>query len=176
MLIKWYVWVLAIPAFLLTLYLVELGPWSARAVEPYNDGYGTFDMKKYDVKEVTHVLTTMAPDGFSQSYRYYVSDTIFLVFFGLLQVLLSLTVYHTKNTPTWYVLLGLLAIAVPILRGVLDLIENGLLVYVLHSYPVINARLITVASFATKCKLMCIKIWMALMGFGIVYNLIRHYH
>ncbi|BBF44887.1 hypothetical protein lbkm_3626 [Lachnospiraceae bacterium KM106-2] len=171
--LKWYVWMFTIFAFLFALYLLELSPWSAHQVAKYNDGYGTFDMKKYNASDVRRVLSKMKPEGFTQSYRYYICDSLFILFYGLFQIVISLAIYHKANGSKLYLLLAILAIAVPVLRGIFDGIENGLLVYTLKSYPDLNTTLITIASLATKCKLLCIQLWMILCGIGILMNLVH---
>lgn len=55
---SWLSYILMIGLFLILLYWVEGGSWSSRAVAKYNDGYGTFDMKSYDVNTVEKVLSS----------------------------------------------------------------------------------------------------------------------
>lgn len=171
--IKWYLWVVVIVGFIISLYCVEVGPWGATQVGKYNEGYGTFDMKKYSVEDVRRVLAKMQPGGFIQSYRYYICDSIFLLFFGALQIMISMALYHRGISSGIVVILGILAIAVPIFRGVFDMIENGLLCYTLKTYPNMNETIVRISSFVTQCKLMCIRIWSLLVIVGIVIRFFK---
>lgn len=167
--IKWYVWLSVVIGFLIALYHVEVGPWGAASVGKYNEGYGTFDMKRYAYEDVKHVLGKMQPEGFLQSYRYYICDSIFILFFGALQLMISITLYPKEQSSKIMTLCGGIAIALPILRGVFDMIENGLLCYTLKSYPTVKEIVINIASFAIRCKLMCIRIWGLFVVIGLIH-------
>jgi hypothetical protein len=168
--------VIIIIAFLIMLYWVEGSNWSSQAVAQYNGGFGTFDMKTYDVRTVETVLAHMAPEGYKISYRYYIGDYLFIVFFGLLQCMISRIVYHSliSRTQVAYSIFTL-SIAIPILRGIADIIENTMLVYTLMRYPVINKAMIEIATIATQIKLGCIKIWGLLIIAGLVMRMIVKY-
>lgn len=159
--------------FLLMLYWVEDSKWSSRAVAEYNGGYGTFDMKTYDVHTTEMVLASMAPEGYQISYRYYMGDYLFVVFFGLLQCMISKSVYNSlkSKTQSAYIIFTL-SIAIPILRGIADIVENTILVYTLLRYPIINKTMIEVATIATQIKLGCIRIWAFLIIVGLFIRII----
>jgi uncharacterized secreted protein with C-terminal beta-propeller domain len=166
-------YVIIISGFLLTLYWVAGSNWSSRAVAMHNGGYGTFDMKNYDVHTVEHILAVMDADGYKVSYRYYIGDYLFVVFFGLIQCMISRIIYNPLRTEIKIErMLSILSILVPILRGVTDLIENTMLVTTLLRYPNINPNIIYVASMATKLKLSCIKIWGILIILGLSMGMI----
>lgn len=166
-------YVIIVIGFFLMLYWVEGSSWSSQAVAQYNGGYGTFDMKTYDVHTVEKVLASMASKGYMFSYRYYMGDYLFTVFWGLLQCTISSIVYHSlkSRTQVAYIIFTL-SIAIPILRGMADIIENTILVYTLMRYPMINTAMIEIAINATQIKLGCIKIWELLVAIGLVIRLI----
>lgn len=165
--------VIIITGFCLMLYWVEGSKWSSQEVARYNGGYGTFDMKTYDVNMVENVLSIMDPEGYQISYRYYIGDALFIVFFGLLQCMISRIVYHSLKSRTQFLnIIFILSISIPILRGITDIIENTMLVYTLMSYPKINMLMIEVASIATQIKLRCIKFWGLLMLVGLLMRVI----
>lgn len=159
--------------FLLTLYWVEGSNWSSQAVAQYNGGYGTFDMKKYDVHVVERVLASMAPEGYTVSYQYYIGDYLFVIFFGVFQCMISRMVYHSiKSKSQVGNIMSILLIIIPILRGISDIIENSILLYTLISYPTINETMIHVATIATQTKLGCIKLWVLLVIMGLIMRMI----
>jgi hypothetical protein len=163
--------------FLILLYWVEGGSWSSRAVAKYNDGYGTFDMKSYDVNTVEKVLSSMTPEGYRISYRHYVGDYLFTVVWGLLQCMISSSVYTSQNdSKNVTLILFTLAIAMPILRGIADIVENTLLVYTLKQYPLINTKIIEIAAMATKIKLGSIKIWALLILVGLIIRIVSAFN
>ena len=65
--------------FLLSFYLVSFGPFSSRALAKHNNGYGTFDMKKYNLETVQEVLSTMDREGFDMAGKYYLCDGFLLL-------------------------------------------------------------------------------------------------
>lgn len=169
---KRILWIITVLGFVLTLYLVEGSSWGSMAVAACNDGYGTFDMKTYHTETVERILGSMDADNFGAYYKYYIVDFVFLLFFGTFQCLVmdglygKLSFYQNK----WC---RVLILGVPILRGACDILENILLMYTIASYPQINAGIIETASAATWCKLLCIRIWSALLLLGIVLTIVQ---
>ncbi|WP_167957411.1 hypothetical protein [Anaerosporobacter faecicola] len=165
---KWWVVVLFI-AFAFTLYLVEASPFSSTEVAKYNNGYGTFDMKSYDVDQVTSVLSTMEDKGFSVYRSYFICDTFFILAFGAFQLYLAMVAFSWCKKKS----LRYLVYAVVIARGCFDFVENVLLYTVLDRFPGKIGTLVQIASAATQGKLWCIRIWgvSLLIGiFGLVYT------
>lgn len=160
--------VCVIIGFFLTLYMVEAGSFGSAEVALHNGGYGTFDMKKYDAEVVAEVLAYADSEYVNVSYKYYFADSLFIIFFGLFQCMLSAAVYG-KNK----VICKRFAIAVPIARGFFDLVENILLLKTIHDYPKINNGLIATASVSTQCKLWCIRIWAVTLILGIGYHICK---
>lgn len=151
---------LIIIGFFIALYWVGYSPCGSRAVAKYNGGYGTFDMKKYDPITVSSVLGNMEPEGFQKSYQYYAGDIIFIIFFGLLQCMISyLLCGRFRNKNKILTIAFRIAIMISILRGFLDFIENMILLYTLSDYPSINEFAITLSSYLTQVKLWCVGIW-----------------
>ena len=63
---------------------------------------------------------------------------------------------------------------VPIFRGICDIIENAILLWTLHTYPVINEMAISISAKFTMAKLMSIKVWILLVVIGLVWKLILY--
>lgn len=157
--------------FLLTLYWVEFSSWSSRALSAYNQGYGTFDMKRYDVSTVTEVLAVTSPMGITIYHRYLIGDYLFILAFGALQIMISYNVYKVfnKRPPL------LFAIAVPVVRGVADFVENTMIECILLSNPNVSVWQIQCAMIATRIKLVCIAVWGILVVSGLLYRRINHH-
>ncbi|PHV69720.1 hypothetical protein CS063_14070 [Sporanaerobium hydrogeniformans] len=153
--------------FIITFYWVEFSPWSSTALQSYNNGYGTFDMKSYDVKSVYTVLGQMEPKGFIIYKKYFIGDFLFVIGFGGVQILLSLYAYKWTRAK-W---LRIIVIGVPTARGLFDIIENILLLSILLLYPVQHPMAVTIAGMATTMKLCMIGIWGGLFILGIVIKL-----
>lgn len=151
--------------FLIALYLVEFSPYSAREVAKYNGGFGTFDMKKYDYATVSFVLSKMEPGGKAATVHYYAADYIFVLFFGLFQGYVVYLLYHHFGVRACF-----LAVTIPIMRGIFDIIENTLLLHTVLHYPRINEMVVRIASLCTAGKLFMIKLWVieVLIGFILI--------
>lgn len=168
--------IFAIVAFIITFYLVEFSSSSSRALETYNQGYGTFDMKLYNENMVTEVLETMQPEGFDLYRQYLIWDYLFLLAFGALQILIVKDIFglwkkeEEKNAGFHQIMkaMGLVTIAITVARGIFDLVENRLLFAILHDYPQLNSFSIHVSAIATKLKLLCIGIWLIMIVIGMV--------
>lgn len=154
---------LIVAAFALTFYWVEFSPWSSQALAAYNNGYGTFDMKSYNAETVDAILSETQPEGFRIYDRYLLGDYFFILAFGSLQLMLTKIVYKRKPKD----LLFKLTLLIPILRGIFDLFENSLLLYTLKTYPTLHPAAVQVSGLATRCKLFCIGLWIALLLVGI---------
>lgn len=163
---KYVVWGIVL-LFIITFYWVEFSPWSSTALQSYNNGYGTFDMKSYDANSVYMVLDQMEPKGFSIYQKYFIGDFLFVIGFGGVQILLSLYAYKWTKAK-W---IRTITIGVPVARGLFDIIENILLFSVLLLYPVQHPIAVTIAGMATSMKLCMIGIWGGLFILGIVIKL-----
>ena len=170
---SWGFRVIIIIGFVLLLYWLEGSNWSSQAVARHNGGYGTFDMKSYDAPIVKSVLASMDPEGYQVSYRYYIGDYLFIVFFGLLQYIMLQMVFGSgKSHSRLKRVTFFLSIVFLVLRGMTDIIENTILVGTLIRYPLINETMIGIASISTTTKLLSIQIWVFLLILGIVLNVI----
>lgn len=159
--------------FLLTLYWVEASPWGSNAAAQCNGGYGTFDMKNYNVDSVTQILEGMTEEGFYIYYHYYIGDYIFIIFFGLLQAIILKGIFGKLGAD---ILLGrwvhFFAMGITVLRGVVDFMENTLLVITLMQYPVIHKEMIHIASLCTQIKLWCIRLWLLSVLLGMIMRIV----
>lgn len=160
---KYVVWRIVL-LFIITFYWVEFSPWSSTALQSYNNGYGTFDMKSYDANRVYTVLGQMSSKGFTIYKNYLIGDFLFIIGFGGVQILLSLYAYKWAKAKWIHPIM----IGVPVARGLFDIIENILLLSVLLLYPMQHPMIVTIAGMATSMKLCMIGIWGGLFILGIV--------
>ena len=168
------IWMIVILGFFCSLLFIEVGPFSSRTLSQYTNGYGTFDMKSYDYEGVSEILENVMPGGVKIAIGYYIGDFVFIIFFGLLQVLISDKVWKKyKDGEKRWKWLYAVAIAIPILRGVCDVIENVILANAYVVYPKIERNAIEIAGVATKCKLFLIMMWLIVIFTGKIINLIE---
>ncbi|MDD6038973.1 MAG: hypothetical protein PUD20_09310 [bacterium] len=154
--------------FFVSLYFVEAGFCGSSVVAKYNDGFGTFDMKHYDVKTVQNVLSSMNQKGVAVYKRYYFMDFIFVLCFGAFQLMLTNDLFSFERSK----LITLIIFGVPIFRGICDIIENAILLWTLHTYPRINELAISISAKFTAAKLMSIRIWALLIVIGLVWKVV----
>lgn len=166
--------IIIIIGFFCTLYWVEISSWGSQAVARYNAGYGTFDMKDYDMNSVELVLGNMEEEGFRIYYHYYIGDYLFIIFFGLTQVMISKKTCKGKGVLPINRGIYKFSIAAIIIRGIADFIENTLLVITLIQYPDTNRILITTATISTQVKLYCIMVWGASILLSIIIKCIEN--
>lgn len=156
----------SIVGFVIAFYLVELSPWGSRSIEALNGGYGTFDMKQYDVKTVYSVLANYLPEGFIRIKYYYLVDFIFIIAFFIFQMMIATLVY--KNIKSQ--IPRKLFVGVALIRAIADTIENILLYIIITSYPSEHVNLVNLSNIFTQTKLRMIPLWVALLLIGIICN------
>lgn len=159
--------IIVVLGFLASWYWVEWSPVSSRALALCNGGYGTFDMKMYDAQIVQSVLAIMNPEGFAITFRYYIGDFSLILFFGLLQCLISKGIFSSlcARNLTFRVLY-ISSLAIPVIRGLADIVENSLLLRAAMIFPQVNGSEISIASMATKVKFALIFLWVLLILVG----------
>ena len=156
--------------FLISLYFVEAGFCGSRVVAKYNGGFGTLDMKKYDIESVKRALLPMSQKGLNIYKLYYLMDYIFVLFFGAFQIMLLRDVYSLCESQ----LLKVVILAVPVLRGFCDIVENTILLRTLFTFPKVNELAISISNCFTQVKLECIKAWGLLVFIGLIWRIVLH--
>ena len=63
--------IVIVALFLISLYFVEAGFCGSSVVAEYNNGFGTLDMKQYDVQSVFTALSPMNEEGLKVYKMYY---------------------------------------------------------------------------------------------------------
>ena len=142
----------ALLLFLGALYLCEFSPFSSRAVALVNSGYGTFDMKKYDAEIYLQVMN--ATTDFSAYWKYYMTDFIFIAAF------LNFMVQLVRGFSGKYSnLIKRIAYVLAIARGLLDAVENIMLMYLIYEYPNADIGLVSVCNIITRVKFLAMRGW-----------------
>lgn len=163
-----YLNVMIVIVFLVSLYFVEYGVAGSNIVASYNQGYGTFDMKYYDLSKVVQVLSEMSPKGIMIYKWYYVFDFIFV---GCL--LAFQCMYFTELFSWWKSTKGKIVIcSIPILRGLFDIVENIILLSTLFTFPKVNDTAIRFSMICTNAKLWMVKLWLIELIISIVLCII----
>lgn len=157
--------------FFVSLYLVEAGFCGSSVVAKYNNGFGTLDMKLYDVDMVKQALGPMNAEGLRIYKLYYLMDFIFVIFFGAIQLVMINDIYSFTDSR----ILAVVVSFVPLFRGICDIIENIILLRSIYIFPRINEVTIMVSSRFTWLKLMSIRLWAVMLVFGILWRFIARF-
>lgn len=154
--------------FLISLYMVEIGPFGSHSIAKLNRGYGTFDMKYYNSSSIKFVLDNMSYKDINVFYKYYICDFIFIIMLFIIQYLLAMRVFKQYG----YIRMFKLTVLAFTLRAIFDISENIMLISIINSYPNLNNILICVSSIFTIMKFIMIGIWTIFMVCGLI-NKIR---
>lgn len=150
--------------FITALYFVEYGVAGSNVVAAYNNGYGTFDMKSYNVTTVNNILGDMDARGLNIYKLYYVFDFLFIIAFAIFQISITKFVYSWYKGKAQKVIIH----GIPIARALFDALENCILLYSIYCFPNVNEGLINTSAAFTQIKLLLIKLWVAQILMGIV--------
>lgn len=154
--------------FIITLYLVNYGPWSSSEIAKYNNGYGTFDMKSYNSQIVYDVLDHMEHKGLELYQKYFIGDYLFALVYVVLQLILLDNAFSWSKSKT----LRYFFFIIPVVRGLCDLVENTSLLFILFAYPIRYEGLVNFTSSVTSLKQFLIYIWYALIVIGYMIKII----
>lgn len=154
--------------FFSMLFLVESSFCGSQHVAQFNNGYGTFDMKRYNAQIIYDVLSNAEPEYFRSIKIYYVLDYIFCIAFFAFQAMVSSNIFNNcKTFKVRYVHIG-----IALARGITDAIENTLLLFVILQYPMMHDESINIASYFTMIKMLLIGLWVAITIGGKVFEII----
>lgn len=159
--------VIVVVMFLISLYMTEAGFCGSQVVATYNGGFGTVDMKSYDAEVVRSALSPMGAEGLYVYKLYYLMDFMFVLCFGAFQIMLINDVFSFQKNRTVTIAIT----AVPVIRGLCDIVENVILLVTINTFPQINETAISVSARFTQAKLLCIRIWVILILVGIILRI-----
>lgn len=142
-----------LPAFLLfitVLILMLKGPFGSERIKELSAGLGTLDMRfLYSPSDAAELFERLGAAGRQTYTRLLTFDFAFLLSYMMMQSLLISALIRKANLPERWNKLNLL----PILRSLLDAIENCLLLVLLTAYPVQYPAIAVIASVITTVKL-----------------------
>lgn len=162
--------IMIVAGFLVSLYFVEAGFCGSSVVAEHNGGFGTVDMKSYDVSVVQKALEPLGEKGMTVYRQYYGADFIFVIFFGAFQLMLSDIAYSWRKKK-W---ISVMVFGVPVLRGICDIVENILLLRTLYTFPKISETAVSISAGFTTAKLLLIRCWVVLLIAGLAWKLILY--
>ena len=159
--------IVSIVLFVFGLYLTLLSPFSGRAVALVNGGYGTFDLKKYDADVFVNVMN--ATSDVSIYWKYYICDFIFTATF------LNFMIQMVRGFKGEFInKIKVLSYVLAVIRGMLDTIENIILLNQIYSYPNINRMLIDTCNTITRIKFHFMRGWMVCFILMILVQIISN--
>jgi hypothetical protein len=142
-----------LPAFLLfitVLILMLKGPFGSERIKELSAGLGTLDMRfLYSPSDAAELFERLGAAGRQTYTRLLTFDFAFLMSYMMMQSLLISALIRKANLPERWNKLNLL----PILRSLLDAIENCLLLVLLTAYPAQYPAMAVIASVFTTVKL-----------------------
>lgn len=159
--------VIAIVLFFMALYLTVLSPFSESAIELINGGYGTFDMKEYSADGFIHVMN--ATSDISLYWKYYICDFVFI--FAFLNFMIQMVNGFKGNLINKVKIISYVLAAI---RGILDAIENVILVNQIYSFPEINSDLINACNIITRIKFYFMRGWIASFIILIIMQIVSN--
>lgn len=146
--------------FFVCLTIMYFTPYGVRGLKEYDPTFEMPDMKfHYSVEHITQAFEKIGTDGRILYQKYLVLDCVFVFCFGTLML-----------TITNYLFTGLLCnilYVVCILRGLFDILENGLLIIVLKNFATVNTQLIRLCSYFTTFKFIMLYIWVTAIAVQI---------
>ena len=136
--------------FILTLVILETSPIGAMQLASLNGGQGMLDMRfGYTAETAYGMFAQIGEQGRLLYTQLLGLDFVFTVVYMLLQTLLITALMHKAAIPDRLTVLNL----IPLLRCLLDLLENTLLYFLLIRYPAAHGSLVAFCSVVTVAKL-----------------------
>lgn len=136
--------------FVMVLVVLELSPIGAVRLAAISGGQGMLDMQfGYSAGQAYAMFAEIGETGRQLYVRLLGLDGLFTVVYMVLQALLITALMRKTRVPEQWITLNLL----PLVRCVLDIVENILLCYVLIRYPAQYHGLVAACSWVTSIKL-----------------------
>lgn len=136
--------------FILALTILEISPVGAMRLASLSSGQGMLDMRfGYTAESAYSMFGFIGEEGRLLYTQLLGLDYLFTVVYMLLQTLLITALMHKARISERFLLLNL----IPLLRCLLDMLENTLLYFLLIRYPVVYPSVISICSIVTVVKL-----------------------
>lgn len=152
--------------FILCIIIMYCTNYGIPGIRKYDENFKLLDMRfHYSVEDIKDTLTKIGDEGRKAYFNYLILDFIFIFSFFIVQFVLTdkfVTNVNLKN------ILYVLVIA----RAVFDIIENSILLKIIHGYPSYNIELANICTWITTFKFVMMYTWIiGILGF-LLHNLI----
>jgi hypothetical protein len=117
-----------------------------------NGGYGVLDMKKYNADVFARMMNASKDMGIYR--KYYIFDFVFTAAFlnFMIQMVSGFkgpVINRIKN----------ISYVIAVIRGILDMVENSIMLNQIYSFPYVNHSLINMCNTITRLKFHFMRGW-----------------
>lgn len=145
--------VLGVIGFFVCLFIMYGTNHGISGITKYDESFKLLDMQfRYNSNKVYETFGKIGIDGQKAYFNYLILDYFFIICFFI--VMFAITKKVVQNDILCKVL-----IMVAIARGLLDMLENTLLILLIKQYPTQNTVLANICSWATTVKFLALYLW-----------------
>lgn len=156
-----FIQTVGIIGFFICLAIMYFTPYGVHGIREYDPTFQMPDMKfHYNVEYIMQALNKIGVNGREAYSKYLVLDCVFVFCFGILMLTITNCLFAGFPYNILFV--------VCILRGLFDLLENCLLIFVLRNFNTVNTHLVSLCSYFTTFKFIMLYIWIIAVVFQIV--------
>lgn len=135
-------------------------------IQKYSPGFRLLDMRfRYNGDSIYQAFNELGIEGMTAYKSFLCLDFCFITCFLVVMLFISYKLVPTRNYMT-YTLMGL-----AVIRALLDVLENILLLILIHTYPVQHQVLGEICSWATTFKFVALFAWLICVGIVIISKL-----
>ncbi len=158
---------MGIAGFLVCLILMYTTDIGERGLRKYDADFQLLDMRfHYAADDVGEAFADLGEDGIAVYQRFWILDFAFIACFLIVMLGITYKFVHCGR-------LRSILTACILARAVFDIAENSLLLYLSDAYPVCDALLATIGSWATTSKFIALYLWMAGIAAAWLYPVIK---
>lgn len=155
--------VIAIVLFIVALCvsLIEI-----HVVSLTNGGYGVLDMTNYNAEVFVKMMN--ASEDISLYWKYYIFDFLFTVAF------LNYMIQMARRFEGPVInRIKIISYVIAVIRGILDMVENSIMLNQIYSFPDVNYGLINMCNTITRLKFHFMRGWFVCFLLMIVLGIVR---
>ena len=139
-------------AFALFIAALCLSLWEIHEVSLTNGGYGVLDMTKFNADKFVKMMNESKDMGIY--WKYYIFDFIFTAAFLNFMIQMA----SGFNGPVIN-RIKIVSYVVAAIRGILDMVENSIMLNQIYSFPDVNSGLINMCNTITRLKFHFMRGW-----------------
>lgn len=153
---------IGILGFVLCLFIMYATPHGIRGIQKFDSTFRLLDMQfHYNSKIVKQTFERIHEDGRNAYKKYLLLDYIFIMCFFITMIgITDLFFVSPKVRTILFILCGL--------RALFDILENTLLLYMLHKYPVFKPNLAAFCSWITTFKFVMLYLWFGIIALQVI--------